>query len=125
MAHEISVPRLGWTMEEGTFGVWLRADGEAVREGDELFLLESDKASEAVTALDAGILRILADGPGRGDTVKVGQRLGYLVPPGEALPSSDIAAPAAAATRAVVPALAASPSPIQPRPRRAISPRAR
>jgi pyruvate dehydrogenase E2 component (dihydrolipoamide acetyltransferase) len=125
MAHEVTVPRLGWTMEEGTFGGWLRVDGDAVREGDELFVLESDKASEAVTALDAGILRILADGPRRGDTVKVGQRLGYLVAPGEAPPSPEVTAPAAAATPATAPALAVSHSPAQPRRRRAISPRAK
>ena len=36
MAHEITVPRLGWTMEEGTFAGWLKADGDTVREGDVL-----------------------------------------------------------------------------------------
>lgn len=98
MAREITVPRLGWTMEEGTFGGWLKADGETVREGDELFLLESDKASEAVTALDAGTLRIPANGPAKGDTVQVGQCLGYLVAPGEALPLVSAPAPAVAPT---------------------------
>jgi len=94
MAHEITVPRLGWTMEEGTFGGWLKADGDAVREGDELFTLESDKATEPITAIDAGILRIPADGPRQGDVVKVGQRLGYVLAPGEAVPSiAEVPAP--------------------------------
>ncbi len=103
MAHEITVPRLGWTMEEGTFGGWLKADGDEVREGDELFTLESDKATEPITAIDAGILRIPADGPRQGDVVKVGQRLGFLVAEGEAAPVNskaaarrETAAPAAA-----------------------------
>src|SRR6516165_8612953 len=96
MAKEITVPRLGWTMEEGTFGGWLKADGDGVREGDELFVLESDKASEAVAALDAGVLRIAPDGPRPGDVVKVGQRLGYLVAPGEAVPHANVTAPAVA-----------------------------
>ncbi len=125
MAQEITVPRLGWTMEEGTFGGWLKADGDAVREGDELFVLESDKASEAVTALDAGILRIAAGGPRQGDVVKVGQRLGYVVAPGEATPSEQAAAPAAVAKereRTSDPPTEAKPA---SRGRRAVSPRAR
>jgi pyruvate dehydrogenase E2 component (dihydrolipoamide acetyltransferase) len=96
MAHEITVPRLGWTMEEGTFGGWLKADGDAVREGDELFVLESDKATETITAIDAGILRIAASGPRQSDVVKVGQCLGHLVAPGEEV---STAAPAPRAAR--------------------------
>jgi pyruvate dehydrogenase E2 component (dihydrolipoamide acetyltransferase) len=129
MAQEITVPRLGWTMEEGNFGGWLKADGESVREGDELFVLESDKASEAITALDAGLLRIPADGPQQGDVVKVGQCLGYLVAPGEAIPSAG--APSAAAQTAApkakpAPASVGAAAPTSTRRgRRAISPRAR
>jgi pyruvate dehydrogenase E2 component (dihydrolipoamide acetyltransferase) len=127
MAHEITVPRLGWTMEEGTFGGWLKADGDTVREGDELYTLESDKASEAITALDAGALRIAADGPRQGDVVKVGQRLGYLVAPGEAVPSAPTPA-ATAAVKASEPTsggVTARPETLRRTDRRAISPRAR
>ncbi len=125
MAHEITVPRLGWTMEEGTFGGWLKADGDSVREGDELFVLESDKASESVTAIDAGILRIGTGGPRQGDVVKVGQRLGHLVAPGEATPGGEVVVPVAAGERETT-------SPVGPvvrrtadPDRRAVSPRAR
>ena len=31
MAYAIVVPRLGWSMEEGTFVRWLKRDGETVR----------------------------------------------------------------------------------------------
>ena len=34
MAHEIRVPRLGWSMEEGTFIRWLKKDGDAIRAGE-------------------------------------------------------------------------------------------
>jgi pyruvate dehydrogenase E2 component (dihydrolipoamide acetyltransferase) len=127
MAHEITVPRLGWTMEEGTFGGWLKADGVTVHEGDELFVLESDKASEAITALDAGILRIPADGPRQGDVVKVGQRLGYLVAPGEAVPSAPAPAAASAVTASAPTSggVTARPEASRRADRRAISPRAR
>lgn len=43
MAHEISVPRLGWSMEEGIFIRWLKRDGDFVRRGEALFELEGEK----------------------------------------------------------------------------------
>ena len=48
MAIEIIVPRLGWSMDEGIFGQWLKKEGEMVQEGDSLFELESDKATQEV-----------------------------------------------------------------------------
>ena len=85
MAVEITVPRLGWSMEEGIFVGWLKRDGEAVKVGEPLFTLEGDKAAQEVESLDSGILRIPADGPKEGQTVAVGAVLGYLVQPGEAV----------------------------------------
>ena len=32
MPIEIAVPRLGWSMDEGTFGEWLKNDGEFIKE---------------------------------------------------------------------------------------------
>ena len=43
MATEITVPRLGWTMEEGTFLGWLKHDGDTVREGDALKAINGKK----------------------------------------------------------------------------------
>lgn len=65
-------------MEEGTFGGWLKQDGDAVRPGDPLFILEGEKAAQDIESLDAGILRIPPDAPQAGQTVKVGQVLAYL-----------------------------------------------
>lgn len=93
MAIEITIPRLGWSMEEGTFLGWLKQDGEAIASGDLLFTLESEKAAQEVESLDAGILRIPDDAPQAGDMVKVGQRLGFLVEKGETLPDSAAPAP--------------------------------
>ncbi|HEX7376904.1 MAG TPA: dihydrolipoamide acetyltransferase family protein [Pirellulales bacterium] len=75
---EITVPRLGWSMEEGTFSAWLKNDGDWIEKGDLLFVLESDKASQEIESFDAGVLRIGPDGPQRGETVQVGQVIGYL-----------------------------------------------
>lgn len=95
MAIEITIPRLGWSMEEGTFLGWLKQDGEFVKSGDLLFTLESEKAAQEIESLDAGILRIPPSAPQAGDIVKVGQRLGFLVEEGEMLPDSTSSAPGA------------------------------
>ena len=86
MAIEILVPRLGWTMEEGTFVEWLKHDGDTVQQGDLLYRLEGDKALTEVEALDNGILRIPPDSPVPGSVVPVGALLAYVVAPGEAAP---------------------------------------
>lgn len=74
----ITVPRLGWSMDEGTFVGWLKKDGEPVKAGEPLFTLEGDKASQEVEATESGILRIPPEAPKAGDTVTVGALLGYL-----------------------------------------------
>lgn len=83
MAFEITVPRLGWSMEEGTFLGWLKQEGEYVAVGESLFTLESEKASQEVEAVDSGILRIAPDAPAAGTVILVGALLGYLVEEGE------------------------------------------
>jgi pyruvate dehydrogenase E2 component (dihydrolipoamide acetyltransferase) len=76
---EIAVPRLGWSMEEGTFSEWLKREGDWVETGEMLFVLESDKAAQEVESFDAGVLRIAPAGAKPGDTVQVGQVIGYLL----------------------------------------------
>ncbi len=102
MAYEVTMPRLGWTMEEGVFGEWLKQDGDEVQAGDLLFTVEGDKATQEVEVFEAGILRLPANAPAPGDVIPVGARLAYIVQEGEALPvesgqaeSSSQVAPAA------------------------------
>lgn len=92
MAVEITVPRLGWNMEEGVFVGWLKKDGDEVRPGDALFTLEGEKATEDIECLDSGILRIPAGAPKAGDRVPVGAVIGYVTQPGEAVPNGEVAA---------------------------------
>jgi pyruvate dehydrogenase E2 component (dihydrolipoamide acetyltransferase) len=87
MAIEITIPRLGWSMEQGTFGEWLKTHGDKVSLGDAVFALESDKALQEVESIDEGVLHILAPGPSAGDTVEVGQVIGYLLAEGETPPA--------------------------------------
>lgn len=88
MPHPITIPRLGWSMEEGIFGEWLKPHGEPVRAGDMLFVLEGEKAAHEIESLDSGILCIPDDAPQPGTTVKVGATIGFLLADGEPAPKT-------------------------------------
>lgn len=87
MPIEITIPRLGWSMDEGTFGEWVKSDGEFVAAGEAIFTLESDKALQEVESVDEGILRIIPEGPQEGDTVTVGTLVAWLLEDGEDVPA--------------------------------------
>jgi pyruvate dehydrogenase E2 component (dihydrolipoamide acetyltransferase) len=86
MAFSITIPRLGWSMEQGTFVRWLKKDGDIVRPGDAVFELEGEKAAQDIEAVDSGMLRIPSDAPKPGSIVTVGSVIGFLVAEGEAAP---------------------------------------
>jgi pyruvate dehydrogenase E2 component (dihydrolipoamide acetyltransferase) len=88
MPFEITIPRLGWSMEEGTFAGWMKKHGDVIRRGDALFEVEGEKAVQEIEALDDGVLRIPADGPQLGAVLKVGAVIGYLLAEGETMPQS-------------------------------------
>ena len=79
----ITIPRLGWSMTEAVFLGWLKQNGESVRAGELLYRLESDKATEDIECIDAGVLCIAANGPKEGDAIAVGALIGHLLQPGE------------------------------------------
>src|SRR5262249_35005753 len=83
MPIPITIPRLGWNMDEGTFAGWLKQPGEAVTPGDRVFSLESEKATEEIESLDGGTLHVPAGAPKPGDKLSVGAVIGYLLQPGE------------------------------------------
>ncbi len=128
MAIEITVPRLGWSMEEGAFAGWLKNSGDMVTSGEPLFAVESDKVTMDVESLDAGMLYVPPGAPERGDVVFVGQLLGYLLAAGESAPTAPAAQPAASAATppSVVAPAAAAPTPSASSTRRTpVTPRAR
>ncbi len=88
MPKEITIPRLGWSMEEGVFVDWRKAPGEFVRAGDMVFELEGEKAAEEIESFDSGYLCVPSDAPSPGTTVKVGQVIGFLLVEGEVPPTS-------------------------------------
>ncbi len=70
MPREIKMPKLSDTMEEGTINVWRKREGEAVRKGDILLEVETDKADMEFEAYMSGTLqKILVQ---TGATVPVG-----------------------------------------------------
>ena len=98
MPIEITIPRVGWSMEEGNFAGWLKQNGEQVSAGDALFSVESEKVTLDVESLDAGILYLPPDTPEIGAVVCVGQRIGFLLAPGEAAPEPSFKSPVAVAS---------------------------
>ncbi|MDE0199312.1 MAG: 2-oxo acid dehydrogenase subunit E2 [Caldilineaceae bacterium] len=93
MAYEVTMPRLGWTMEEGVFGEWLKQDGDEVQAGDLLFTVEGDKATQEVEVFESGILHLPSTAPAPGDVIPVGALLAYIVQAGEALPAEGSQSP--------------------------------
>ena len=63
MAHVFNMPQLGSTMEEGTILKWRKQVGDAVREGETLLEIETDKATMEVDATASGILRRILAAP--------------------------------------------------------------
>ena len=101
MAKDILMPLLSPSMTEGTLVKWLKKEGDAVKSGDVLAEVETDKATMDLEAFDSGILRkILIQ---EGATVPVQSRIGIIGTKDEKIDESAPAAPA-------VPAASAAPA---------------
>jgi pyruvate dehydrogenase E1 component beta subunit len=94
MAIELKMPALSPTMEEGTLAKWLVKEGDAIKSGDILAEIETDKATMEFEAVDEGILAsiLVADGS---EGVKVGTVIALIQGEDEDA-KPVIAAPAAA-----------------------------
>ena len=90
MPIDITMPALSPTMETGTLSKWLVAVGDAVKSGDVLAEIETDKATMEVESIDEGIVAELVVAAGA-EGVPVGQVIMRLRGEGE-----DAAPPAAA-----------------------------
>src|SRR5205807_2259607 len=73
----IKVPGVGESITEGILARWLKPDGSAVKAGEPLFELETDKASSVVPAESSGTLKISA---AEGQTVAIGSVVGTIDP---------------------------------------------
>jgi pyruvate/2-oxoglutarate dehydrogenase complex dihydrolipoamide acyltransferase (E2) component len=75
VATEILLPKLGFAMSDGELAEWLAEDGQLVKEGDPLFLLEAEKSANEIEAPATGTLRILKKA---GANYEVGTVLGFI-----------------------------------------------
>ena len=108
MAYEILMPQLGLTMEEGTVSQWIKHEGDAVKAGDVVAEITTDKLThELQSEHDGVLLKIVAQ---EGEDVPVKGVLAYIGEAGESITAAPAAAPAAAES---VPA-AASPAAAAP-----------
>lgn len=115
MAFPVILPKQGWSMDEAQFVAWLKKPGEAVKAGEPLFSVETDKAVQEIEALDSGVLHLLPNSPQEGNTIKIGETIAYLLQPGETAPAAS--EPSSGGTRSVA---SAAPAPEQ-RPRQGVA----
>ncbi|MDQ2067684.1 pyruvate dehydrogenase complex E1 component subunit beta [Xinfangfangia sp. CPCC 101601] len=108
MAVDILMPALSPTMEEGTLAKWLVKEGDAVKSGQIIAEIETDKATMEFEAVDEGILGkiLIAEGTAG---VKVNTPIAVLVEEGESV-SDAPAAKAEAKIEAPAPSPEAAPS---------------
>lgn len=70
MKTEVKIPEIGESITQGIIAAWLKGAGDEVQEGEDLFELETDKATLAVPSPASGILSVRAQ---EGEEVTVGQ----------------------------------------------------
>jgi len=108
MPVEIVMPKLGLTMTEGLIVEWRKKEGDPVKKGDILFVLETEKVTYEVEAPEEGTLgKILVK---EQETVPVGAAVAYLLKPGESAVEVTAAPAAAPKAEAASPAPAATPA---------------
>jgi len=112
MATEVILPKVDMDMATGRILRWLVAEGTAVKEGDPLFEIETDKATMEIEAPASGLLRNPAK---EGADIPVGEAVAWIVGQGESF--NGAAAPAAPAESKDAPTAvpqAAAPQQAQP-----------
>jgi 2-oxoglutarate dehydrogenase E2 component (dihydrolipoamide succinyltransferase) len=75
MQHPIKAPTVGESITEVRILKWLKPDGAAVKSGESILEIETDKATVEVAADASGALKI---GKPEGETVRVGDVIGMI-----------------------------------------------
>jgi pyruvate dehydrogenase E2 component (dihydrolipoamide acetyltransferase) len=96
MAFSVVMPALEMAQETGKLIAWRKREGDRVSKGEPLLEIETDKAVMEIEAPADGILAGIS--AQIGSDVPVGQRIAWIVAPGEKAPeTSDTTIPAARA----------------------------
>ena len=93
MITKVIMPKLSEAMETGKVIKWLKKEGDAIKGGDVIAEIETDKANVEIEAFGTGVLRRIVIG--EGGQVPVGEVIGVI-----ADPADDIGAVASGAPRA-------------------------
>jgi 2-oxoglutarate dehydrogenase E2 component (dihydrolipoamide succinyltransferase) len=75
MQLEIEVPSVGESVTEATLAQWYKKDGDQVRKGEPLFVLETDKVTLEIEAEADGVLQI---SKAEGETIPIGAVVGTI-----------------------------------------------
>ncbi len=110
MTVNVLMPALSPTMTEGNLAKWHKKEGDAVKAGEVIAEIETDKATMEVEAVDEGVLgKILVPAGTQG--VKVNELIAILLEEGESADAIKAGGtPAAATAKSAVPAPQAAPS---------------
>jgi pyruvate dehydrogenase E2 component (dihydrolipoamide acetyltransferase) len=90
MATKVHMEALSPTMEEGQLVKWLKQEGDAVKEGDVLAEIETDKATMELVARGSGVLRDVR--VKEGDTAPVGEVIALIGDEGDEGSAAEAAA---------------------------------
>jgi pyruvate dehydrogenase E2 component (dihydrolipoamide acetyltransferase) len=83
MAEKVMMPRLEAAQQTGKLIEWLKAEGEPVKKGEPLFVIETDKVTVEIESPASGVLSGIRAHPG--DEIPTSTIIAYLLEPGEDL----------------------------------------
>jgi len=86
MAHEVTMPQMGYDMTEGTINEWRVNEGDQVSRGDVIASIATDKADIDIEAYADGVLRKIVVQPGQ--TVAVGTVIAWIGDADEEVPDA-------------------------------------
>ena len=115
MPINILMPALSPTMEKGNLAKWLKKEGEAVKTGDVIAEIETDKATMEYEAIDDGVIAKIVVPEGTND-VPVNQLIAVMAQEGEdPKAAADAAGKGAPPPPPITPSAAAPSPPPSPR----------
>ena len=81
MAVNVTMPKWGLTMKEGTITKWLKSEGDTIRKGEPFFEVETEKITTIVEATADGVVFQIV--VAAGTTIAVGTIVAVVAEPGE------------------------------------------
>src|SRR6187431_570709 len=118
MPIQVLMPALSPTMEKGNLSKWLKKEGDAIKSGDVIAEIETDKATMEVEAVDEGVLAKIVVPEGTND-VPVNNLIAVLATEGEDVKVASAGATASAAAPKPAAAPVAAPAAPPPAPKAA------